>query len=211
MRRLELVALALTAISGCSLRGSPAFPTRTGEPETSARPPGVAVDRAQHLPPADTSSPAERGLAVLTAPHGLAEAEHSLRAFFDAVIAESPAELDAVLDARAWLKSDAASPRQRARSFWRSRFARLDYSELTRQTIYHERDVEIYRAEELSVLGAERRIDVQPLPGDIVMRVPISAGRDRSERLFGETMVLLLRYDEGRFRIVEIQEDFRLP
>lgn len=211
MRRLALGALALTTGVACGAHRPLNFATRSEAAEAPARAPGVPVDRVARLPRADASSPAERGLAVLAAPHSLAEAEQSLRAFFDAVIAESPTGIDLVVESRAWLKSDASGPRQRARSFWRTRFARLDYSGLTRQSIYHEREVEIYRADELDILAAERRIDVQPLPGDVVMRVPISAGRDRSERLFGETMVLVFRFDKGLFRIVEIVEDFRLP
>lgn len=176
-----------------------------------ARPPGVSVDLRNELPAAAPESPAERGLATVSAPLSHEAARRSVRGFFEAVAAESVAELEYIVDGRAWLRSDASGSRQRARSFWRTRFARLDYSRVAPEAVYRERDVEMYTSDELATLAPERGIDVQPSPGDLVVRVPIVGGRDRQNRLFGEQMLLVLRHDGERFRIVELFEDFRLP
>jgi hypothetical protein len=50
-------------------------------------------------------------------------------------------------------------------------------------------------------------------PGDVLVRAPITTPRLNGERLFGDVVVLLLRWDEGRtkddrgFRIAGFSEE----
>jgi hypothetical protein len=185
--------------------------TSRAEPVASAarRAPGVVVEQNAEPP-----TPVERGNAsdqfvVLRAPISEAGARETVRAFFRAVLKETPEALDALLAAQAF--SGAGGNRQSARILWRARLNQLDYTELSSALVYHDSELELYRPEELAHLPARRRLPFNLAEDEIAIRVPVAQSSTRSTRLFGDELVFRLHALAGRFEIAEIWEDFRLP
>ena len=66
--------------------------------------------------------------------------------------------------------------------------------------------IERYAYDELGTSGApDRPPEMQP--GDLLARVPIATPRIGAEPLFGDVVVLLLRREDGRFKIAGVAEE----
>ncbi len=205
------LALALWA-SACARTSAetttPAGLASSAEPP-ERRAPGIAVDPQAALPEARPAGATEQGLVVLSSPPDPTRARDTVRRFFSAVAREAPDEIDRLVGADAWVETGAQ--RQPVRGFWRARFAQLDYSELGREVVYRDSELETFRPDDLERLGSGRPAFVETKQGDLVVRAKIRLSWKGRSRLFGDELVFLLRPDGDRFVIAEIAEDFRLP
>ena len=154
-------------------------------------------------------------LLLLRAPAATDLARSVVRDFLRSAVAESPERLAALLTADAFV--DTAAGRQPARSFWQTRIAQLDYTELKGQLLFRDADVQTFRAEDLARLPANRRLPLELAEDEVAIRVPIRVSWVGRTRLFGDELLFRLQPagsgsgNGSSFEIVEISEDFRLP
>jgi hypothetical protein len=106
---------------------------------------------------------------------------------------------------------DTGAGRQPARSFWLTRMAQLDYTELKGQLLFRDTDLQTFRAEDVARLPAGRRISLELAADELAVRVPIRVSWAGRTRLFGDELLFRLQPAGARFEIAEIAEDFRLP
>lgn len=205
-RALRLSSLAFVACSPPAAR----FPT--SEPNAEPLPrlaPGVAVDPISRLPPASARGASDGELLVLAAPRRLAAARDTVDRFFRALVAESPADVDALLTEQAQL--DSTTGRQPARTALRSRFLSLDYTALRGVPLYRESDVEVYRRKDSESLQAERSLPSDLGPDQLFVRVRLSVSHAGKSRLLADEMGFFLRPERESYRIVSIREDTPVP
>jgi len=126
-----------------------------------------------------------------------------------AAVSEASERMELLLAPQAVVETGAG--RQPARSFWQSRFAQLDYTELKGQLLFREADIETFRAEDLSRLPPNRRLGLDLGEDEVAIRVPIHVSWAGKTRLFGDELLFRLQPAGARFEIQEINEDFRLP
>lgn len=197
------------AVSAC-LSGSPKFPTSDPLIEPAVRrAPGVAVDPALRPPPARPYGEARERLLVLSTPRELARVRQTVQRFFDAVVHETPAELDSLLAEPSFL--DAVSGRLPARNGFRARFAQLDFSGLLGVSLYRERDLEIYGARDARRLALARSVPDDLGADEVFVRVRLAIAHAGKSRLFSDEMSLVLRSDETGYKIVRVAENTPVP
>ena len=200
--------LAVLALS-CAAR-TPQFATSTEfDPRAKRRAPGVSEPSTETLPEPTRTGEARAELLQLRAPAAPELARQVVRSFLRAAIDETPERLELLLTPQAFI--DTAGGRQPARSFWRTRLAQLDYTELKGQLLFRESDLETFRAEDLARLPSGRRIPLELGQDEVAVRVPIRVSWVGRTRLFGDELVFKLQPAGARFEIAEISEDFRLP
>jgi hypothetical protein len=209
--RTGLPLLVASLLSACALEPRPLrFETRSSSESEHRRPPAVAIDPTPELPPKSSGGHADQRLLVLETPRDPRAARALVRQFFSAVQHNDIAEMERMIASDAWIVFGASGGRQRALSFWRTRLGKLDYTELADHVLYRESDIETYVAGDATHVRRARR-----LPGiqgdDVLIRVPVSSPRAGATRLFGDEIIFLLRPHQGRYSIVELTEDFRLP
>ena len=203
-------ALVLCALCVSCAERAPRFAT-SPELESGAkrRAPGVTEPRAEVLPDPARSADAKDQLLLLRAPASPELARQVVRSFLRAAVNEAPERMDPLLAPQAFI--DTNGGRQPARSFWRTRLAQLDYTELKGQLLFRESDLETFRAEDLTRLPAGRRIPLELGEDEVAIRVPIRVSWAGRARLFGDELVFRLQPTGSHFEIAEISEDFRLP
>jgi len=173
------------------------------------RAPGVTQTRAEELP-----EPARRGdsreqLLLLRTPPSSELARDTVRDFLRAAVSEAPERMEPLLTREAFV--DTGAGRQPARSFWLTRMAQLDYTELKGQLLFRDTDLQTFRAEDVARLPAGRRISLELAEDELAVRVPIRISWAGRTRLFGDELLFRLQPAGTRFEIAEIAEDFRLP
>ena len=173
------------------------------------RAPGVPETRAVVLPAPTRTAESTAELVLLRSPTSTELAREVVRSFLRAAVNESAERLDLLLTPRSFI--DTAAGRQPARSFWRSRLAAFDYTELRGQLLFRESDLETFRSDDLARLPAGRRIPLELSPDEVAVRVPIRVSWAGRTRLFGDEIVFKLEPSAGKFAIAEMTEDFRLP
>jgi len=189
---------------------TPQFATNAGfDADAVRRAPGVTQPRAEVLPDPARSGDAQEELLLLRAPAAPELARQVVRSFLRAAINEAPDRMELLLAPQAFI--DSSGGRQPARSFWRTRLAQLDYTELKGQLLFRESDLETFSAEDLARLPAGRRIPLELGEDEVAVRVPIRVSWAGRTRLFGDELVFRLQPAGARFEIAEISEDFRLP
>ncbi|HEY8944723.1 MAG TPA: hypothetical protein VIM73_10695 [Polyangiaceae bacterium] len=206
MRALLLLVSSAFACGPQNARFETADPHATPPPR---RPPGVAVDPAARLPAPVPGGTSHSALLVLSSPRGLSAVHETLQRFFEAMVAEAPTELDALLSEQAWL--DASSGRVPARNAFRSRFAQLDFTALRGVTLYRDGDLEIYRAPDVRGLAATRSVPEDLKPDEVFVRVRLVVSHSGKLRLFSDEMSLTLRSEASGFRISRISENTPVP
>jgi len=184
-------------------------PSTSSEAKLERRAPGVAETRSAALPEPVRAGDSSDRLLLLRAPAAAELARSAVRNFMRATVSEAPERLDALLSAQAIVETGAG--RQPARSYWRSRFSQLDYTELKGQLLFRDSDLQTFRAEDLTRLPPNRRIPLELLDDEIAVRVPIRVSWTGRTRLFGDELLFRLQPVGSAFEIVEINEDFRLP
>ena len=160
------------------------------------------------------SSPASFFEESALAPTGSVEqALDVVQAFFAAVHNEDLTQLTLLItpDCLWWSPTTGRSVASSALSTWQIRFRRLPYA-LADGPLIRRHDVHVYYDGELEHFLPEpavRPTNVQPY--DLAFNLSILNPRLGSERLFGDTLTLFMRYQQDRFRIYAMIEEFVLP
>jgi hypothetical protein len=199
-------AVALAALAGsCGARG-PAFESVPTLPDAGQHAPGVSVDPAGELPVRTQKAHTETTVVVLESPMDPATIRAVVRAYFHAVVEESPSELDAVLMPRAVVTT--RSRQLPAREHLLSRFARYDYGALRGSAVYREESLEISEPDPADARERAARAGLDPDAGQRIVRVPIASASHGQKRLFGDDVTLRLVARDASFVIAEIVEEF---
>jgi len=217
---LSAVWLGLTitmgAVCNCGAQSNATLVTASELPEQRRRPDGVAVDPSSTLPSAKEVASTTDGLITLRTPVGLEQAFTTVQTFFQAIVAEDADLLGVVLTRDALNTNPAlasAGPvgSPSASLFWAHRFRRLDYTKLAGEVLYHENDLEVYRAGDELSLSPHPSVRTDALgAGDIVIRVPIVTPRIGTERLLGDEILVWLRRTGNEYQIYRLLEEFQV-
>lgn len=87
----------------------------------------------------------------------------------------------------------------------RTRFARLEYQKMRGLEVAHFERVEVREWGDLLATGVRAR-PVEMAPGDVLVRIPMTAPMSNGERLFDDILVLLLRRDNGHVKVAGFGE-----
>jgi len=203
-------AVALVCFGCASVpaaRSSTSAALRSALPERRA--PGVAEVQTLVLPAPVRAGSSRDQLLLLRAPPATELARSTVRDFLRAAVNEAMPRLDPLLSEQAFV--DTGSGRQPARAFWQLRFSQLDYTELRGQLLFHDTDMQTFRAEDLARLPPGRRLALELGDDEVAVRVPIHISWAGRTRLFGDELLFRLQPSGVGFEIAEISEDFRLP
>ncbi len=184
-------------------------------PEERRRPDGVAVDPSSAPPAPQDSASTTTGLVTLRTPVGIDQAFSTIQKFFQAVVTEDGDQLgnlltrDALITNPSLVQSGSPSSPSAA-LFWAHRFRKLDYTKLAGEAIYHENDLEVYRAGDEQALAPHPSVRTDALnTGDVVIRVPIATARIGTERFLGDEILVWLRRTGHEYKIYRLLEDFQ--
>lgn len=201
----------MVLVAGC---GGGGFKTASALPEGPRHPDGVAVDPMSSPPAAQDVAGTEGGMITLRTPLGVDQATATVAAFFRSVVAEDSDGLEALLARDALALNPAGNAGGTAPSaalFWGQRMRRLDYTKLAGEPVFHEAEIEVYRAEDTLEVSPHPAIRTDALSeGDVVVRVPIATPRIGADRLLGDEVLMWLRREGDRYRIYRLVEDFTL-
>lgn len=149
---------------------------------------------------------------ALQPPLAVETAFEALRGLFDALTREDLSPLPSLLTERStWvnLPNHTSVPLQ---THLRERMRRLDYLQLAGQTLVREAEAEVYTHDDLATMMVGRPARPGEMaPTDLLLRVRVLIPRVGADRLFGDTLLLVVRPDQGRYRIHSLQEDFQIP
>ena len=168
-------------------------------------PDGVLIEPPAAIPPATDRAPA-RGVVALREPLADEAIKDVVRHYVRAWVAEDQAALQLLLTPDAVSLDAGHAARGPMLDAWTHRMHTFDYKKLAGQDVARFDRIERYDYSELGSPGAPAR-PVEMRPGDVLARVPIATPRVGSEQLFPETLVLLLRRDEGKYRIAGVGEE----
>jgi hypothetical protein len=188
---------------------APQFASSSAFAENERRAPGVTQTRTEELPEPTRRGDSREQLLLLRTPASSELARDTVRDFLRAAVNEAPERMEPLLTREAFV--DTGAGRQPARSFWLTRMAQLDYTELKGQLLFHDTDLQTFRAEDVARLPAGRRISLELAADELAVRVPIRVSWAGRTRLFGDELLFRLQPAGARFEIAEIAEDFRLP
>jgi hypothetical protein len=169
------------------------------------RPDAVVVEPPPAVPPPSTRADAH-GVVALREPLGGDVVTDLVQAFADAWQRES---LDAMT---ALLTQDAGPIDARARGrtalieMWRQRLHAHEYGRLSGVQLVRADRIERWSWDELAATDAPAR-PPEMRPSELFVRVPLEVTRVAGERLFGDAMLMLLRREEGRYRIAAYGEE----
>ena len=168
-------------------------------------PDGVVVEPAPALPRAADRAPA-RGVVALREPLGVEAAEDLVRAYVRAFEREDEGALAQLLTSDAAPLFGGRGGRGALLEQWRARLKNLDYGKLAGLEVARLERMERFEYDEL---GAPAPLPRPPemKPGELLLRIPIATPRVGAEQLFGDVVVLLLRREEGHFRIAGASEE----
>lgn len=193
-------AAALFALAGLAAACGAPPPAQSPEEPPKRKPDGVLLEPAPAVPAA-----VERGEArgVIALKPGLSTDEirgvvrQLMRAF----------ENEQVEAVRMMLTSDATDlvshgSRDQIISGIASRFSkhRGNYQKLRGLEVAHVDRAEVREYDDLLTTGARPR-PPDMAPGDVLVRVPMTAPMSNGERLFDDVLVLMLRRDKGQLKI----------
>ena len=193
------------ALCACSAQGA-AFESVATLPDAGKHPPGVSVDPAGELPARTQRARTSLGVIVLGAPTDPATLRTAVRAYFRAILEESPGELDALLATRATVTT--RSRQVPAREYFLSRFARHEYGWLRGSVLYRDEDLEITEPEPSESRERAARAGLDPEAAQRVVRIPVSPTAQGQKRVFGDDVVLRLVARGSGWSVLEIVEDF---
>lgn len=205
------LATALVAGAGltCAACAGPASSIAAADPSSTEpaarRPDGVVVEPAPALPRAADRAPAH-GVVALREPLGVEAAEDLVRAYIHAFEREDEGALAQLLTGDAAPLFGGRGGRGALLEQWRTRLKNLDYGKLAGLEVARLERMERFEYDEL---GAPAPLPRPPemKPGELLLRIPIATPRVGAEQLFGDVVVLLLRREEGHFRIAGASEE----
>jgi hypothetical protein len=198
---MRLGRMGAMALAACTLQcASSSFVTAApvaDEKPTPRHPDGVLLDPPPALPPAVEHAQAH-GVVGLREPLAEAEARNAVLAYVNAFINRDVQALERMLtpDAKQLFSHGAGSSSSLV-EFWRQRLRNFDYAKLANVEVVRADQIERYDYDELGGAG-ERPRPGEMHPGDVLVRAPVATPRLNGDRLFGDIIVLLLRWDEGR-------------
>lgn len=209
----DLVAgasLAIAAAIGCAGAPSPVLAPQSHEPNAASdtllarRPDAVVLEPPTALP-APVSRADARGVVSLRQPLPSDAVVDLVQAFVDAW---QRASLDALA---AMLTSDAGPIDGRIRGrgalveAWRQRLRAHEYARLANVEMVRPERIARWDQDDLGAPDAPAR-PTDMHPGEIYVRAPLEVTRVAGERLFGDVMVMVLRAEEGKLKIVAYGE-----
>lgn len=181
----------------------PAQPALTAD---SAHP-ALVSDAPPHP---EFSGAADAGVVALTPRPSEEVTREIVRRYFRAITDENAEDL-AQLFVGAGSSAEQRRSAANALGSWKGRFARLDYTSLKGELLYHERDVQFYRYSAWQALQGKRPFKMTPSDSQVVVIVPMTLQTKHKLQYFGSDVHFLVEPSEGQPRIVEFREDFRLP
>ena len=169
-------------------------------------PDGVLLEPSPAVPRGEDRARA-RGVVALRAPLAAEAVREVIRAYVRGFVQKDADALQQLLTPDA-VPLDLATRalRGRLQEVWANRLRTLDYSKLTGVEVAPMDRVERFEEGELGGPGMPPR-PPEMRAGDVLVRVPIATPRVGADQLFPEVLVLLLRRDEGRFKIAGVGEE----
>jgi hypothetical protein len=160
-------------------------------------------------PPAAMPSPAARaearGVVALREPLAGDAVRDLVSALIDAWARESLDALSALLTADAGPFEARARGRAAVVESWRQRLRAHPYGRLAGMELVRPERIERWDAEDLGSADAPAR-PPDMRPGELYVRVPLEVSRIAGERFFGDIIVMLVRREEGKYRIAAYGE-----
>jgi len=179
-----------------------ASPASSGAPPR--RPDAVVLEPGAALPRSAARADA-RGVVALREPVGGGKVTDLVQSFL------AGWQHDSLDSLAALLTRDAAPIDARARGRaglvegWRQRLHAHDYGRLAGVELVRPERIERWDRDELMVAGTARPAQ-EMLPGDIYVRVPLEVTAVAGEKLFADTLVMILRLEEGKLLIAAYGE-----
>jgi hypothetical protein len=208
VRALRAIALA-SVVGGCApVAASPPQVTSVALPDAPREPDGVVLEPTPALPEAEERAPAD-GVVALRPPLGNDAVVTVVHRLFRAFARSDGEALQAIMTEDASSLGPARTHgggRGTLLEQWRPRLKNPAYARLVGVELVTPDQITRFSYEDLGVAGAPER-PPQMLPGDVLVRFPITAPRTGSEALFGDEMTLLLRRDGRTFKIAGATEE----
>ncbi len=199
---MALVA-ALGGLVGCPAP-APLVQAPVDVPPAQRHPDGVLIEPPAPIPVAADRAEA-RGVVALREPLPDEAVQSLVTQYLRAWTSESIDTLEQLLTPDAVSLDAAHQTRVQLREAWRTRMQNLDYKKLAGVQVARIDRIERLEFADLGAPGAPSR-PPEMHPGDVLARVPIVSARVGSEQLFPDLLVLLLRRENGRYRIAGVGE-----
>ena len=208
-RVLVGLACAAACLVGCPAPApvAPAPVAGVDVPPRPRHPDGVLIEPPAALPVAADRADA-RGVVALREPLPDDALQAIVLAYLRGWTSESVDSLEQLLTSDAVSLDAAHQSRAQLRDAWRSRMQNMDFKKLAGVQIARTDRIEHFEVADLGVPGAPARPS-EMRAGDVLVRVPISTPRVGAEQLFPDVLVLLLRRDEGKYKIAGVGESLR--
>jgi hypothetical protein len=175
-----------------------------GEPPPPRRPDAVVVEPPPALPiPTDRAD--NRGVIALREPLGGDAVRDVVLAIVEAWQRESLEQLVALLTNDAGPIEARSRGRSALVETWRQRLHAHEYRRLAGVDLVRAERIERYSREDLSAPDTPAR-PPDMRAEELYVRIPMEVTRVAGERLFGDIVLLLLRREEGRFKIAAYGE-----
>lgn len=190
---LLFLALLATACTG-------PFETVTELPKVPRRPDGVVLDRELTLPEVVERGDPAASLVALREPFDPRVLKDVVKAYFRAWERE---DLDALTR---MLTPDAVLLRRPGTNLvesFRTRMRTFEYQHMAGLEAARTDQIERFRYADLT--GSARPPEMRE--DDLLVRVPVLVSRVGGDALFGDTLVLLLRREEGGVRVAGVAEE----
>jgi hypothetical protein len=170
----------------------------------SRKPDAVVVDPSAAIPnPADRGD--ARGVLALREPLGGDGVRDLILAMIDAWQRESLDQLVALLTADAGPIESRSRGRSALVETWRQRLHAHEYRRLAGLDLVRAERIERYGWEDLATPDSPARPPEMRLD-ELFVRVPIEVTRVAGERLFGDAILVLLRREDGKYKIAAYGE-----
>jgi hypothetical protein len=168
-------------------------------PKAPRRPDGVALEQPPAMPSPVDRAPAN-GVVALREPLADKDVEEVVRAYLRAFEREDEKALDLLLANEAAPLGRPGTNRVHLLELWRTKIKNFEYQRLAGLEVARISQIEKHTYDLLGQPGSLPR-PPEMKPGDLYVRVPIITPRIGSEQLFGDILVLLLRREDGRWKI----------
>ena len=181
----------------------PAQPSQGAE-HVPRRPDAVVVEPPPAIPEPTERADA-RGVIALREPLGGDAVRDLISAVVDAWQRESLEQLVALLTNDAGPIDSRSRGRAALVEAWRQRLHAHEYRRLAGLDLVRIERIERYGWEDLSLPDSPAR-PPEMRPDELYVRVPLEVTRVAGERLFGDVMLVVLRREEGKYKIAAYGE-----
>jgi hypothetical protein len=190
----------------CAARVSAVQVPMLGQPAENPprRPDAVVVEPPAAMPSAVSRADA-RGVVALREPLAGDAVGNLVSAFLDAWQHESLEALTALLTPDAGPIEARTRGKNPLVEGWRQRLHAHPYGRLAGVELVRPERIERWEAEDLAAADAPPR-PPDMRPGELYVRVPLEVSRVAGEKFFGDVMVMLVRREDGKYRIVAYGE-----